>query len=442
MVVTPWRLDFRRPYIQLPPPESVSELLSLDQWVDFESEGEAGVDFRVPNTRRPVIRHPSVESMPELPVIDQRIDFDFEGEAGAEFRGPDLRLPLIQVPQPDQMPELPSLDQWADNDSEGETGAEPRAPNTRAPFFLRYPSIESMPELPSMDDYVPFDHGEETVAESRAISARAPISIRYPSNDSMPPSPAESQWPDDSDDNDPQGMTGIEFRAPDPVQSDWFRIGEAEPVYPLVSPVMHEPYHDGNILRFPWFNDIPDKRFFAMVGIAHYSSDVDRYTHISHWGANQGCPIKDGQQVTVTPNLESQRPWLSISVMRNNGTTVECRVYGSECVTFLADGPGEVGDWWFEAGSEQHAQRRSNKLLQFRWQLKTRATLFWNGITEDEINGMNSEWLIAHPNDAMIVELTSKLTMSATITLQDEDPKLFADYFQAMMVTAYIYGNR
>lgn len=212
MVATPWRLDLRRPYIQLPPPDSVSELLSLDQWVDFESEGEAGVDFRVPNTRRPVIRHPSVESMPELPVTNQRVDFDFEGEAGAEFRGPDLRLPLIQIPQPDPMP-----------------------------------------ELPSMGDYVHFDSDEEMGAESRAMVVRGPISIELPSVDSPPPSPTDSQW---GDDNDPQGMTGIEFRAPD-------------------------------------------------------------------------------------------------------------RIHGSECVAFSANGPGEVNDWWFEAGSEQHAQHSSNKLLQF-----------------------------------------------------------------------------
>lgn len=55
---------------------------------------------------------------------------------------------------------------------------------------------------------------------------------------------------------------------------------------------------------------------------------------------------------------------------------------------------------------------------------------------------MDSEWLIAHPNDVPIVELTRNTTMSAMITLQDEDPKLFADYFQAMMATAHIYGNR
>jgi hypothetical protein len=31
--------------------------------------------------------------------------------------------------------------------------------------------------------------------------------------------------------------------------------------------------------------------------------------------------------------------------------------------------------------------------------------------------------------------------MSATITLRDEDPKLFAEYFEAMTNTASHYGN-
>ena len=374
----------------------MSELLSLDGWVDDDSEGEAGVDFRVPNTRRPVIRHSSVESMPELPVIDERVDSDSEGEAGARYPRPDWSPILIQIPQPPPMPELPSLDDWI-----------------------------------SFSD-------EETGAESRAMVVRRPISIELPRVESPPPSPTDSQW---GDDDDLQGMTGIEFRAPGRIQLDYFAFGVPEPVYPLAF-TQHQPFHDGNILRFPWFNDIPEKHFFAMIGIAHYSSEDDRYTHVSHWGANQGCPIKEGQEITIIPNLESQRPSLSIGIVRHNGTYVGCRIYGSECVAFSANGPGEVDDWWFEAGSEQHNQRSSNKLLQFSWQFKTRASLSWGGITEAEVNGMDSEWLIAHPNDALIVELTRNNTMSATITLQDEDPKLFADYFQAMMATAYFYGNR
>jgi hypothetical protein len=56
----------------------MSEPPSLGQQVDSNFEGEAGVDFRVPNTRRPVIRYPSVESMPDVPVIDQWVDSEFE----------------------------------------------------------------------------------------------------------------------------------------------------------------------------------------------------------------------------------------------------------------------------------------------------------------------------------------------------------------------------
>jgi hypothetical protein len=95
----------------------------------------------------------------------------------------------------------------------------------------------------------------------------------------------------------------------------------------------------------------------------------------------------------------------------------------------------------YEHGSEQLNQRSDDKLLQFNWQLKAGARLAWSGITQAEIEGMNSEWLIAHPSDAMLVELSSNFNMSASITLKDEDPKLFAEYFEAMMNTAIHYSN-
>jgi hypothetical protein len=268
---------------------------------------------------------------------------------------------------------------------------------------------------------------------------RPQVTIQVPRPRPMPPLPSIDTWVDS--DSESEGETGAEFNTPNPIQAKWFEIGSSERAYPLVNQIVHQHYLDGNIMRFPWFNDIPDKRFFAMICIAHYSSTDDRYTHVSHWGANQDCPIKEGQQVTITPNLEAQRPSLSIFVKRDDGTTVSCKVYGNQCSTFSVNGPGDVGDWWFEAGSEQHNQRSADKLLQFNWQLKTGASLAWSGITKAEIEGMNSEWLIAHPTDAMLVELISNYTMSATITLKDEDPKLFAEYFEAMMNTAIHYSN-
>lgn len=392
----PSALDLRRPHVQGPPPDSTSELLIIDQWADDDLEAEPGVDFRVRGFRRSVIRYPSVESRPEAPVINQRADpvadVDSEEEAVVVFREPDLVRPVIQLPQPRPMPELPSLEDWTkdfdilmDDVLEEDVDVEPRVPVIRRPIVIRIPSAESMPELPSLVDW------------------------------------------DDAWDR----------------QFGWFTIGETEPVHPLVSPVVGEPYQDGNIMRFPWFDDVPDKRFFAMVGIAHWSWQDGRYTHVSHWGANQGCPIREGQQITIALNLEARWPSLSIFIRRDNGTTVECRVYGSECVSFSVDGPGSVNDWWFEPGSEQHLQQSIDTLLQFSWQLKAGATLAWGGITEAEINDMSSEWLNAHPSDAMIVELTRDFcfTMSATITLPEVDPQLFAEYFQAMMNTASRYGT-
>jgi hypothetical protein len=224
-------------------------------------------------------------------------------------------------------------------------------------------------------------------------------------------------------DSESEAGTGAELNTPDPVRAEWFEIRDSEHVYPLVNPIVHQHHLDGNIMRFPWFNDIPDKRFFAMIGIAHYSSLIDRHPRVSRWGANQGCPIKEGQHITITPNLETQRPSMSIFVRRDDGSTVECKIHGSECVVFAVDGPGKLSDWWFEAGSQQHAQRSNDKLLQSRWTLKAGARVDFEGITKAELDGMNGEWLIAHPSDAFFVELLGDPIMSATITLRDEDPQ-------------------
>jgi hypothetical protein len=268
---------------------------------------------------------------------------------------------------------------------------------------------------------------------------RPRIIIQVPTPPSMPELPSMDTWGDSGSES--EAGTGAEFNTADPIQAEWSEIRDSERVYPLVNPIVHQHYLDGNIMRFPWFNDIPDKRFFAMVGIAHYSSLIDRHPRVSRWGAYQGCPIKEGQHITITPNLETQRPSLSIFVKRDDGSTVECKIHGSECVVFAVDGPGKLGDWWFEAGSEQHAQRSNDRLLQFRWGLKSGARIDFDGITKAELEGMNSEWLIAHPSDAFFVELLGDPIMSATITLKDDDPKLFAEYFEAMMKTASHYGN-
>jgi hypothetical protein len=191
----------------------------------------------------------------------------------------------------------------------------------------------------------PFIHRRWMYDHQRRLHHRSRIIVRVPSVESMPDPPSMDDWPDS--DPEPEGGTGAEFNLPHPVQAEWFEIRDSERMYPLVNPVVRQHYLDGNIMRFPWFNDVPDKRFLAMIGIAHYSSIGDRYIHVSHWGANQGCPIKVGQHVTITPNLETQRPSLSIFVRQDDGTTVSCRVYGNQCSTFSVNGPGNVGDWWF-----------------------------------------------------------------------------------------------
>jgi hypothetical protein len=295
--------------------------------------------------------------------------------------------PRIAVPLPKAMPELPSIDTWGDSDSESEeTGAEFKALDPVRTHFRRALARNA----------------------SNAPTPSAPLRLRkykkLPAN---------------------------------------FTYLETDRAYSLVDGIVHRHYRGSDIMSFPWVNDNVDKRFFAMVGIGHYDYDTKRYASISQWGANVGCPIKQGQRVMITPNLDTQWPSLSVFVKRDNGRTVECRIFGSECDTFSVDGPsGRVDDWWFEADSEQFAQKSNNKLLQFTWQIRVGAKVAWGGITAEEISSMTEQWFTDHPADRLLAQLQSEFTGSATITVPDKvDPEPFSKYFRALMNTAIEHGN-